>query len=46
MDDCGGFAPIGLLLSYVIAVNMGADPIMGIFMLAITYISLFGNPLE
>ena len=46
MDDCGGFAIIGLLLFYVIGVNMGADPIMGLVFMIITYVSLFGNPLE
>ena len=43
MKDCGGFAPVGLLLFYVIGVNLGLDVWFGLFACVVAWLLLFSS---
>ncbi len=43
MNNCGGFEIAGLLLIYVIGVNLGLCPWTGLIVCIIAGVSLFAN---
>ncbi|MGL4942076.1 MAG: hypothetical protein ACRC46_02655 [Thermoguttaceae bacterium] len=42
MDDCSGFAAIGLMCTLVLGTAMGANPAVGFIVLSAMYLSIFG----